>query len=467
MRIQRQREAFAWRLSALGQEAPYSDEAELPEFSLDEEAYAARSGELQRRLKSLREANDGDGMDTRYIHGRVVKEPVKDQNGQPVIGKNGQPQTTSHVFWNRARRQEQIRIENLLYDEWRKNALRERRATIMGGLPGSGKGTIIQTDPSLRNSGYLIVDPDKIKETLAAEGMIPDLIRGASAMEQSSLVHEEASEMAKNIAQRAMKDGYNLLWDITMASPGSVASRVKALRDNGYGEVNAAFVEQTIPRSVAQATRRHQGGESEFRDSNKGNGGRMVPADLAAEAGPKTDSGWESSYGETFDAVKHLFDNHIVYDGRTWDARKDMPVVMRAHGPTWGHRDPGAQQQPQQPQPQPQQPQQQMVASRWFVAEVDPQSSCGIINAYGHGEIDFDTLVQGLSQDWDMKEKLPAGSECPDHWMDVHHRAECHPQDCDTAYWLHYAEREGVLTPDEVDHIHDVLEQIENQGQGF
>ncbi|MEV0997371.1 zeta toxin family protein [Nonomuraea sp. NPDC050202] len=77
-------------------------------------------------------------------------------------------------------------------------------------------------------------------------------VSGLSPMEASGLVHEESSHVAKQIAGRALEEGKDVLWDITMASPSSVESRVDALRAAGYRQVDAVFVDIPVEMSVAR-----------------------------------------------------------------------------------------------------------------------------------------------------------------------------------------------------------------------
>lgn len=503
MRIQRQREAFSWRLANLGEaEADTFLQAlggeEIPAFSLEPEAYAARNKILQDRLGWLRgdEYEERNPIDTRYLHGRVVKELKKDKNGNIIyktnpdgslkLSRKGNPipeVKAEHTFWNRDRRQQQMRLEEELYAKLAANARKEDRALILGGMPGSGKGTVSKHDSYKSDlfDGFFVIDPDSIKELMASKGMIPDLVRGASPMEQSSVTHEEASEIAKRLAARAMRDGYNILWDITMSSPGSVLGRVNDLRNHGYHRVDAAFMEQTIDRAMRQAIKRHQGNESEYRryqmgDYNhgevpsdligSGSGGRTVPADLHKEANPKVpNSGWESSFGETFGDLRNagVFDNTLLFDGRDWNPATGAPKVMTATGKDWGHYDPTY---VAQPQPVPATP--LITARRWFLA-AHPESARGLLDSYENGELDFHSLIDALVQDWDSREKIPHNHpahciDAPQSWSHIYDRAETPATDDDTAFWVQRAESHGVLTPDEVDHIFAAMQQVEQPG---
>jgi Zeta toxin len=123
----------------------------------------------------------------------------------------------------------------------------DRQAIMAGGLGGAGKSTVLDGYANVDRSKFLTINPDDIKEQMAARGLIPEL-DGLSPMEASDLVHEESSVIAKTLARRAMVEGKNVIWDITMSSPDSVLSRLGALEAKGYS-TKGIFV---VSRSTRQ-----------------------------------------------------------------------------------------------------------------------------------------------------------------------------------------------------------------------
>ena len=109
----------------------------------------------------------------------------------------------------------------------------DHRAVMAGGLPGAGKTTVLESGAGIDRSQYLTINPDDVKEEMARRGLIPQ-VNGLSPMEASDLVHEESSYLAKRLALRAMGDGKNLIWDITMASGPSTERRLTVLDQAGY-----------------------------------------------------------------------------------------------------------------------------------------------------------------------------------------------------------------------------------------
>src|SRR5258708_30768125 len=71
----------------------------------------------------------------------------------------------------------------------------------------------------------MTINPDNSKQEMATRGLIPDL-DGLSPMEASVVVHAESAYLAKRLARRAMDDGKNIIWDITMNSLPTTEERL-------------------------------------------------------------------------------------------------------------------------------------------------------------------------------------------------------------------------------------------------
>ncbi len=185
----------------------------------------------------------------------------------------------------------------------------ERRAIVAGGLGAAGKTTVLDEHPGLDRSKFLTINPDSFKEELAKRGMVPR-IPGLSPMEASTLAHEESSYLARQLALRAMADGKNIIWDITMSSSASTARRMAELRATGYQKIEGIFVDIPIEASVARMGERHRRGHERFL-AGLGLGGRYVPAEvIRAQADPE----YGSTNRRTFETLKGQFDRWTVYD---------------------------------------------------------------------------------------------------------------------------------------------------------
>ena len=142
-------------------------------------------------------------------------------------------------------------------------------------------------------------------------------------MEASDLAHEESSHIAKRLATRALADGKNIIWDITMSSQSSTEWRIDNLRTSGYSQIEGIFVDIPIETSVTRADGRHRLGQDDYR-AGVGLGGRFVPAEVIRG---QADAEWGSVNRRTFETVKHRFDGWSLYDN---SAEGGAPVLANA-----------------------------------------------------------------------------------------------------------------------------------------
>jgi predicted kinase len=198
-------------------------------------------------------------------------------------------------------------------------------AIIAGGMSGSGKTTTLGNHAGIELSKYIIINPDNIKEEMASKGMVPE-VEGLSPMEASDLVHEESSAIAKQLARKAVADGKNVIWDITMSSRKRTEERISDLRAEGYS-VEGVFVDIPVQTSITRSDGRHREGHEDYR-AGIGLGGRYVPRELI-EA--QADDQWGSKNRKTFEEVNHLFDDWKRYDNSV-DGRPPMLVETDATG---------------------------------------------------------------------------------------------------------------------------------------
>lgn len=198
----------------------------------------------------------------------------------------------------------------------------ERRAVIVGGLGGAGKTTLLDQQADISRSDYLTINPDALKEELAKRNMVPE-ISGLSPMESSTLAHEESSYLARQLALRAIADGKNVLWDITMSSSESTSRRINDLRANGYNQIQGIFVHIPVETSVARMEERHRRGHDHFL-AGQGLGGRYVPAEVIRS---QDDAEYGSVNRRVFETLKHQFDSWVTYDNST--AGRPAAVIER------------------------------------------------------------------------------------------------------------------------------------------
>lgn len=225
--------------------------------------------------------------------------------------------------------QQQKKIIDRLYEERFSHVPSEGRALITGGLGGSGKSSVLKQLDGYESDEFGTVNPDDIKEIMAAEGMVPELT-GLSPMEASVLIHEEASMMAKQLEARARTERKNLIWDITMSPSdrpppeASTDKRIRQLRNSGYTEVNGIFVDIPVDVSVSRALRRHRRGEDKRRAGEPNAlGGRFVPPHIIRKGAHATKS---SKNRDVFDRLRGKFDHWEIWDNSV-DGRNAVKVL--------------------------------------------------------------------------------------------------------------------------------------------
>jgi len=184
----------------------------------------------------------------------------------------------------------------------------DRQAIIAGGLGGAGKTTVLERYAGIDLSQYLMINPDNFKGELAERGLTRE-IPGLSPMETTTLAHEESSDIARGLALRAMGDGKNLIWDITLSSKRS-SDRIEELRSAGYEHIIGIFVDIPIETSIARSEARHRRGHDRYL-AGDGLGGRYVPPEVIRRQ-------WDEDFGsknrKTFDMIKDRFDDWAIYD---------------------------------------------------------------------------------------------------------------------------------------------------------
>lgn len=210
---------------------------------------------------------------------------------------------------------------------------REAKALFMGGLPGAGKSSSlaqpgVQEMLGVNLDEYITINPDDIKERLIEAGMVPEY-PGLSALESSFLMHEESSKIAWDIAERAQAQGYNIVWDITMSSTGSVEKRIAQLQDEigPEYEMQGLFVDVAPETSVMRAMGRHKRGMD-----NNPNGGRLVPPFVTLEA---VDDVYSSTNRRAFEQMKDHFSRWTLTTTEGVSEGEPIPVLGAGEGEEW------------------------------------------------------------------------------------------------------------------------------------
>ena len=275
---------------------PSLKEVELPEPPLTDAQWADHRHEVTDRLDKAA----ADGQSTNALH---------------TIGPD-------HEEWTLERAQVHKQIIAELYER-ATGVPCDRQAIIAGGLAGAGKSTVLGKHAIIDRSAYLTVNPDDFKEELARRGLLPD-IPGLSPMETSSLAHEESSYLARQLARRAIADGKNIIWDITMSRADSTTGRMVELRAAGYENVEGIYVDIPVDESIGRAEGRHRR-DHELYLAGQSVGGRCVTPEITRR---QADPEFGSINRRVFEEVKDQFDKWSVYD----NSRDGGVPVLVAHG---------------------------------------------------------------------------------------------------------------------------------------
>ena len=121
---------------------------------------------------------------------------------------------------------------------------RDKQAYLILGLPAAGKSSL--ADPLAKQKRALIVDSDEFKKRL------PEFENGAGA----NYVHEESSDMAEALMNRALKDGTNIVYPIVGKTPKTLQEKIDKLKAAGY-DIHLAYVDLPMKKAVERATNRY------------------------------------------------------------------------------------------------------------------------------------------------------------------------------------------------------------------
>lgn len=172
-----------------------------------------------------------------------------------------------------------------------------RRALVLAGPPGAGKSTVLPQVLADRDS-YLVIDADEFKRALLQEALndgsygswlkppeISDLERAGERffpLELAALVHEESSQLAKQLRGEAIADGLNVVIDTVLSSEATALQLGEQLHVNGYN-VHVVDVEVPFEISAARIHSRWVEAYTQALDTGQDLGGRWVPSEYARD----------------------------------------------------------------------------------------------------------------------------------------------------------------------------------------
>lgn len=237
--------------------------------------------------------------------------------GESTNEKFTSPRDDGTVVYHPWRRQQQMKLIARFIETHVVGVPAEGKAIFAGGLGGAGKGTILAEHANIDRSQYVTINPDDIKEEMAKAGMIPEA-EGLTPMEMSTLVHEEASAIASEIAGVCQRRKINLIFDGTMGSEKSVERKITNLTRAGYSSIDAIFVSIEPDTSKARGVERYALGIDSYIKGTNPIGGRPLPTHVVDNQTPK-DKRYRSRNEEvlvamykkgSFTGIPRIYDNN-------------------------------------------------------------------------------------------------------------------------------------------------------------
>jgi len=129
----------------------------------------------------------------------------------------------------------------------------EPEAVIMGGLPGSGKSSVLaERAGGGQFDGYVHIDADVIK------GMLPEY-EGWNA----ALLHDESSAIADEVVRRSIRNHMPIMYDATLRTTRNAAAVVDALESVGYN-TRLIYVDIPIEESMRRVLSRFASGTGRY-----------------------------------------------------------------------------------------------------------------------------------------------------------------------------------------------------------
>jgi len=168
-------------------------------------------------------------------------------------------------------------------------------AYVMGGGGASGKGFVksylIKTG-RINDKGAVSLDPDEVKPD------IPEYmaIVAAGDYRAAAVTHEESSEVAKRVKDRAIAGRYDIVLDVTLGDPKKGEKYLQDLKDSGY-EVRLFGVtvnpEMAVIRAMSRAAKT----------------GRYVPISALLHA--------HKGFNGAFESYAKIADEAVLFDNTT------------------------------------------------------------------------------------------------------------------------------------------------------
>ena len=132
------------------------------------------------------------------------------------------------MIWTAERNMDQGALVASMYEQ-AASVPCERKAVMAGGLRGADTAGAL-TQAGIDATCYLSISIDAILAWRWPSRRLIPHVDGLTPLEAADLVHVEAQFLAKRLGLRALADGRNVIWDISMAAQHAVESWIAAHR---------------------------------------------------------------------------------------------------------------------------------------------------------------------------------------------------------------------------------------------
>ena len=174
----------------------------------------------------------------------------------------------------------------------------EKKLTMVLGVPGAGKSTIAPI--------YSAKDHARLIDSNVVKTFIPEFVENPS---NASLVHEESSNIAKSIYQRAILRGENIIYLKVGDEVDKIDALLKIAKEQDY-EITLIYVETLCNLAQARVLRR-------FLNTRFFINPKLVSSYYNEDSTCKVKN--------TFDALKSKVDHYIRY---TNNVVNEKPIIV-------------------------------------------------------------------------------------------------------------------------------------------
>lgn len=269
-----------------------NDKVEIPDLRDEGDTYdGGPTGDFDadsKRVEGLIAKYAADGFDTETLHDKVDGKPWKFRR-------------------DREKAHEKIIAEFLDSPSVKK----DRKILIMGGMPGAGKTTFLNSPAGQQALGvnlddYVMVNPDTVKTRMIEMGLAPDY-PGLTPDEAAALIHNESSQIAWLIMHRALGQDKNIAYDATLRNAIQAEELLRPAKDREppSHDTTMVMIDVDVDHAVARAIDRYNSGD------------RYIPPSFIHKMRHKQHG---SSPRASYEQAKTYVDRSILVDNRDFAA---------------------------------------------------------------------------------------------------------------------------------------------------